>query len=174
MPPPVPATIGSLCSGIGGLELGLERAWGARTLWQVEKSDYGRKVLARHWPDAARFVDVREVDARELAPVDCICAGFPCQPHSVAGSRRGRDDERWLWPAILHVVRELRPSWIVLENVPGLLSSDEGAAFGQVLADLAACGFAATWSVLSAGDVGELEGRPAQKRQRVFVVAWRE
>jgi DNA (cytosine-5)-methyltransferase 1 len=166
--PPAPKTLGSICSGIGGLELGLERSWGATVLWQVEVQDYAQKVLSRHWPDAVRFADVRSVGAHNLLPVDAICAGFPCQPASQAGKRRGRSDERWLWPEVLRVVREVEPSWVVLENVQGLLTVDGGEAFEEVLRGLAESGFDATWGVLGACDVDA-----PHRRHRVFVVAWR-
>src|SRR5512139_2392629 len=98
-------TVGSLFSGIGGLELGLERA-GMAVRWQVEIDPYCRKVLAKHWPDVARYEDVRDVGRHNLEPVDLICGGFPCQPVSLAGKRMGDGDDRWLWPEFIRVVRE--------------------------------------------------------------------
>ena len=102
-------TVGSLFTGIGGIDLGLERA-GMRVLWQVEIDDWCRRVLAKHWPDVERFADVRDVGAHNLAPVDVICGGFPCQPVSTAGKQRGRADERWLWPEFARIVRGLPPA----------------------------------------------------------------
>lgn len=90
-------TIGSLFSGIGLLELGLERAGLGDVAWQAEIDPYCRAVLARHWPDAVRYSDVREVTS-EATRVSVMCGGFPCQPFSVAGKRSGLSDERWLWP----------------------------------------------------------------------------
>jgi DNA (cytosine-5)-methyltransferase 1 len=127
----LPRTIGSLCSGIGGLDLGLEAALGAEVRWQVERESFCAEILARHWPAAARFRDVRDVGAHNLERVDLICAGFPCQPHSSAGRRKGTADERWIWPEIARVLRALRPDWVVLENVPGLLTSSGGAALSR-------------------------------------------
>jgi DNA (cytosine-5)-methyltransferase 1 len=153
-------TIGSLCSGIGGLELGLERAGLGRVSWQVEADGYCREVLAKHWPDAARHEDVRT--ARGLGPVDVVCAGFPCQPVSVAGKRRGQSDERWLWPHIARTIGEVAPSIVVLENVLGLRSS----GLRDVLADLAALGFDAEWADLNAWHVGA-----PHLRRRLFIAA---
>lgn len=86
-------TVGSLFSGIGGLELGLERA-GMQVVWQVEFDPFCQQVLAKHWPEVKRYGDIRELRGDELEPVDLICGGFPCQPHSLAGQRRASDDDR--------------------------------------------------------------------------------
>lgn len=153
--------IGSLFSGIGGLELGLERAGLGHVAWQCEMDPYCRAVLARHWPDAVRYEDVRAIDGA-AARVDVVCGGFPCQPVSVAGARRAQSDERWLWPEFARIVRELGPAVVVAENVPGLRS----AGLQDVLADLAALGFDAEWSCIAASDVGA-----PHIRRRVFLVA---
>lgn len=115
--------IGSLFAGIGGLELGLEWAGVGHTVWQVERDKYCTQVLAKHWPDATRYDDVCTVGAHNLAPVDVICGGFPCQPFSHAGKRKGEKDERHLWPECVRLVRDLNPDCFIGENVPGLLSS---------------------------------------------------
>lgn len=173
--------IGSLFSGIGGLELGLERAGVGRVVWQVEKEPYCRAVLAKHWPGATRYEDVREVHAYGkcehwnwiapepqpcpgcLAPVDVICGGFPCQDVSAVGARAGIDGTRsGLWTEFARIVRELRPRFVVVENTAGLL--DRG--FGRVLGGLAALGYDAEWSVVSACSVGA-----PHSRQRVFLLA---
>lgn len=160
-------TVGSLFSGIGGLELGLERA-GMQVIWQVEKDPYCLKVLARHWPNVERYEDVKEVGRHNLQPVDLICGGFPCQDVSLAGKRAGLQGERTtLWREFARIIRELRPRWVLAENVPGLLSSDKGMFFGQVLRDLAACGYDAEWQVLPAAAFGA-----PHKRDRVFIVAY--
>ena len=158
-------TVGSLFSGIGGLDLGLERA-GMVVKWQVEIDPYCRKVLAKHWPDVECYEDVREVGAHNLEPVDLICGGFPCQPVSCAGQRKGTDDERWLWPEFYRLIRELKPRWVLGENVPGLLSIDAGRVFGSILRDLAASGYDAEWDCIPASAVGA-----PHRRDRVFVVA---
>lgn len=155
-------TFGSLFSGIGGLDLGLERAgWTCR--WQVEIDDYCRRVLERHWPDVKRYEDVRDVGAHNLEPVSLICGGFPCQPVSLAGRQLAQRDERWLWPEFARVVRELRPRFVLVENVPGLLVR----GMGDVLGDLAACGYDAEWQVLPAAAFGA-----PHRRERVFIVAY--
>jgi len=116
-------TFGSLFSGIGGIDLGFERA-GMTCAWQVEIDDYCNKVLAKHWPNVARYRDAREVGKHNLQSVDVIVGGFPCQPHSVAGKQRGAADDRNLWPEYLRIVTELRPTWVVGENVPGITNTE--------------------------------------------------
>jgi DNA (cytosine-5)-methyltransferase 1 len=151
-------TLGSLFSGIGGFDLGLERA-GFREQWQVEIDPWCRSVLAKHWPDVARYDDVRTV-GHELERVDCICGEFPCQPVSVAGLQRGEDDDRWLWPEFARIVRTLRPRVVIVENVPGLFVRD----FGRVVGDLAALGYDAEWDCIPAAALGA-----RHRRDRVFV-----
>lgn len=158
-------TVGSLFSGIGGLELGLERA-GMQVRWQVEIDDYCRRVLTKHWPDVPKYSDIRELSADELEPVDLICGGFPCQPHSVAGKRQASEDERDLWGEFYRLICELRPIWVLAENVPGLLSSESGRFFGRVLRDLAASGYDTEWDCIPAAAVGA-----PHIRDRVFIVA---
>lgn len=157
----------SLFAGIGGLELGLERA-GMTVVGQVEIDTYLRSVLARHWPEVPRHDDVRTTPewwTDEPRPVvDLICGGFPCQPFSTAGARGGVTDERWGWPWMESVIRVVRPRFVIVENVAALL--DDTVAFGRVLADLAALGFDAEWSVLPACAVGA-----PHTRDRLFLVA---
>ena len=155
-------TIGSLFSGIGGLEKGLEDAGLGPVLWQCEIDPFCRQVLARHWPDAKRYEDVRTID--ETAPrVDLLCGGFPCQDISNAGARAGIDGERsGLWAEFARCIRVLRPHVVVIENVSGLL----GRGMGRVLGDLAALGYDAEWSTVRA----EYVGAP-HRRERVFIVA---
>lgn len=159
-------TLGSLFSGIGGLDLGLERA-GMRVVWQVEIDPFASRVLAKHWPDVRRYRDVRECGAHNLERVDLVCGGFPCQPHSLAGKRGGSADERDLWGEFARIIRELRPGWVLAENVPGLLSSEAGRFFGRVLRDLAACGYDAEWDCIPAAAVGA-----PHLRYRTFIVAY--
>lgn len=154
---------GSLFAGIGGLDLGLERA-GMRCAWQVEIDDYATRVLCKHWPDVPRFRDVRSVGLHNLPAVDLICGGFPCQPHSTSGRRRAGADERDLWPEYARIIRELRPRYVLAENVPGLLSSDDGRFFGAILRDLAQLGYDAEWSMLPACALGA-----PHTRERVFI-----
>ena len=158
-------TVGSLFAGIGGMDLGLERA-GMTVRWQVEIDDYCRKVLAKHWPDVKRYEDVKEVGAHNLEAVDLICGGFPCQGLSVAGKRLGLADERsGLFWELVRIASELRPEWLVLENVPGLLSSNEGRDMGAVIGGLEDAGYSVAWRVLDLQWFGV-----AQRRRRVFFV----
>lgn len=156
---------GSLFSGIGGFDLGFERA-GMECAWQVEIDPFCQKVLEKHWPKVRRYGDVKEVGKQNLEHVALICGGFPCQPHSVAGKRQASEDERDLWPEFFRIICELRPEWVVAENVRGLLSSETGRFFGGVLKDLATCGYDAEWQVLSAAAFGA-----PHIRERVFIVA---
>jgi DNA (cytosine-5)-methyltransferase 1 len=153
--------VGSLFSGIGGFDLGLERA-GMEVIWQVENDPYCQKVLAKHWPDVPCYGDVHDVGAHNLAEVDVICGGFPCQPVSQAGKQRGQDDERWLWPQFARIVGELRPRYVLVENVPGILIR----GLGDVLGDLAELGYDAEWGCVSAASVGA-----PHLRKRIFIVA---
>jgi site-specific DNA-cytosine methylase len=160
-------TIGSLFSGIGGLELGLEHATGGRVCWQVERDAWCRDVLAKHWPDAVRYDDVCTVNG--LPAVDLICGGFPCQDVSLAGKRAGFAGERSsLWREYRRIIADVGPRLVFVENVPGLLTADDGWAFGEVLGDLAALGFDATWDVFRASDVGA-----PHRRERLFLLAYR-
>ncbi len=151
--------LGSLFSGIGGLELGLEASLGATTVWQVEIDTYARQVLERKWPKASRDVcDIRQAGAHNLEPVDVLVAGFPCQGISVAGKGRGLEDARsGLWFEALRIIREIRPPIVVLENVPAIRTR----GLGVVLGGLASLGYDAEWGMLSASDVGA----PHQRRR---------
>jgi len=162
-------TIGSLFSGIGGLELGLERAGVGRTLWQCEFAEYPRRVLAKHWPNAHRYTDVRTMGVSEDVPyVDVICGGFPCQDISTAGKQAGLfgGTRSGLFFELMRIVRLVRPRYVVLENVTALLSVDGGLAMGAVLGELAASGFNAQWDCVPASSVGA-----HHQRDRVFIVA---
>jgi len=123
-------TVGSLFSGIGGFDLGLERA-GMTVKWQVERDPWCQKILAKHWPDVPRYANVEDVGTN-LECVDLVCGGFPCQPVSVAGQRQGTDDDRWLWPEFRRIVGLLGPRYVLVENVPGLFTANDGHAFGEV------------------------------------------
>ncbi len=158
-------TFGSLFSGIGGIDLGL--CWAGFTCeWQVEIDNYAQKVLQKHWPNVTRYGDIRTVDTSTLTRVDLITGGMPCQPHSLAGLRKASADERNLWPEFHRIIRELRPKWVLCENVVGLLSSEDGRFFGGILRDLAQARYDAEWFVLSAAQFGA-----PHLRERVFIVA---
>lgn len=156
-------TVGSLFAGIGGLDLGLERA-GMKVVWQVENDDYCKRVLAKHWPDVQRFDDVRHVGAHNLDRVDVVCGGFPCQDISNAGRRAGIDGERsGLWSAFHRIICELRPPIVLVENVAALLVR----GMGRVLGDLAESGYDAEWDCIPAAAVGA-----PHIRERVYIVAY--
>ena len=163
MPPKL--TVGSCFSGIGGLELGLEWTGGFETRWQIEIDPYASAVLKKHWPDVQRYSDITTVS--NPPRVDVICGGFPCQDVSLAGARAGLEGKRsTLWSELFRLVCEVRPRWLVAENVPGLLSSDGGRFMGNILRDLASIGFDAEWGVLSAAGVGA-----PHLRRRLFLLA---
>lgn len=160
-----PLTVGSLFAGIGGFDLGFERA-GFRVLWQVEREPFCQKVLARRFSDVPVYDDVRTVGAHNLTPVDVIVGGFPCQDVSVAGRREGLEGERsGLFYEAARIISELKPTVVVIENVPGLLSSHGGRDFHAVLSSLAERGFRRAYRILDSRYFGV-----AQRRRRVFIV----
>ena len=197
--------VGSLFSGVGGLDLGLERA-GHSIVWQVEFDKQARSVLRRHWPGVPIYEDVKDVgrttkpdtterptgpdcvirkagsniggvfgghgDAADgrprttLAPVDLICGGFPCQDLSVAGGRKGLAGARsGLWWEFHRIIGELSPTWVLIENVPGLLSSNEGRDMGVIVHGLEELGYGWSYRILDS----QYFGVP-QRRRRVFIV----
>lgn len=156
-------TIGSLFSGIGGLELGLEWAGLGPVLWQVEIDPKCRNCLATHWPEAERFEDVCKVGRQELKPVDIICGGFPCQDVSSAGKRAGLSGARsGLWFEMARVIEELRPRWVVIENV----ASGGRKWVDAIRVELERLGYGSLPVPLSAADCGAWH-----ERNRVFIVA---
>jgi DNA (cytosine-5)-methyltransferase 1 len=160
-----PLTFGSLFAGIGGFDLGLERA-GMRCEWQVEIDPYARAVLAKHWPDVRRHEDVRTFPPPEGEwGVDVICGGFPCQDISVAGKGAGLAGARsGLWYEYARIIGELRPRYVIVENVAALLAR----GMGTVLGDLSSLGYDAEWHVVPASAVGA-----PHRRDRVWIVAVR-
>ena len=134
-------THGSLFSGIGGFDLAAE--WmGWKNKFHCEWNPFGQKVLKYYWPDAELFSDITKSDFTKYeGTIDIISGGFPCQPYSTAGLRRGKEDDRHLWPEMLRAIREVKPSWVVGENVRGLISWNGGMVFDEVQADLEAEGY---------------------------------
>jgi DNA (cytosine-5)-methyltransferase 1 len=157
-------TIGSLFAGIGGLDLAAQWA-GFETAWFVEKEPFPQQVLRKHWPDVPIYDDVFE--CHDLPYVDVIVGGFPCQPFSVAGKRQGANDERFLLPEMLRIIREVQPYAVLFENVPGFPSLNDGAEFKYLLRALAEMGFNAEWGHLRASDCGA-----PHQRERWFCVAY--
>ena len=159
--------IGSLFSGIGGLELGLERAIpGAEVIWQAERDPYCRDVLKKHWPNAKRYGDVRRIKGSEVERPDLLCGGFPCQGASSAGLGLGLEDHRTgLWIEFERLIGELDPRWVVLENVAAIRTR----GLSRVLYGLAACGYDALWDCIPAAVVGA-----PHLRDRWFCIGWKE
>ncbi|WP_220814080.1 DNA cytosine methyltransferase [Pseudomonas paralcaligenes] len=165
-------TIGSLFAGIGGFDVGFENA-GFRTTWQVELNPVNRAVLADRFPHATQLEDVRQCGQHNLARVDVVTGGFPCQDISLAGARYGNKDKRGLrgersslfWE-VIRIIKEIQPRWVVLENVVNLLSVNDCEDFEIVIRALADCGYVGCWRVLNA----QYFGVP-QQRRRIFLVA---
>ena len=199
---------GSLFSGIGGMDLGLERA-GMECKWQVEIDDYCQRVLNKHWPDVRRYEDVKEIhgimahseseqrryQSKNLADgsrregrgqpgsrsiderswqgicptcipsVDLIAGGFPCQPHSVAGKRKGAEDDRNLWPEFIRIIREIKPKYVLAENVPGIITT----YIDTVLSDLEGQGYAC-----STLNIPAIALDAPHRRERIFIVGYSE
>ena len=155
-------TVGSLFSGIGGFDHGLERA-GMSIEWQVENNEFCREVLKKHWPSTPCHYDITQIDWRDIPRVDLVCGGFPCQPFSLAGKRRGQADDRYLWPEVVRCLDTLRPTWFLGENVPGIIN----LALDQVCADLESLGYeVATFNIPACGvDAWH-------QRQRIWFVAY--
>lgn len=163
----------SLCSGIGGLDLAAEWA-GFKTVAQCEIDDYASKVLEKNFKGVPNLHDIRTVTNGRLAEygidakqITVISAGFPCQPYSLAGKGRGDRDSRDLWGEVARVLGEIRPSWFVGENTPGLFSRQNQRFFRRVLDDLTALGYTVGWGIWGACDVGA-----PHRRDRVFLLGW--
>lgn len=160
----------SLFSGIGGLDLAAEWA-GMKTIGQCEWAEYPTKVLERHWPDVPRWKDIRTLTGESfyertgLRTVDVISGGFPCQPFSVAGKQRGKEDDRYIWPEMVRVIKELRPTWVVGENVAGIVRM----VLSDILSELEACGYRTRTFLIPACAVGA-----RHRRYRVAIVGYAE
>jgi len=159
---------GSLFSGIGGFELAAE--WmGWQNTFHCEFNEFGSKVLSHYWPESKHYGDITKSDFSEFRDrIDILTGGFPCQPYSTAGKRKGKDDARHLWPEMLRVIREVRPRYIVGENVYGLVTWNGGLVFDEVCTDLEAEGYAVWPIVIPAAAVNA-----PHRRDRVWFVAYR-
>ena len=154
--------IGSLCTGYGGLDLAVEEHFNAKTVWCAEFDKYASKVIEQRF-DIPNYGDIKQIDWASLEPIDILTAGYPCQPFSHAGYRKGTDDERHIFPFILEAIGILRPRWVILENVRGHLS----LGLKEVLAGLTSVGYNARWQVVRASDAGA-----PHQRARLFIIAY--
>lgn len=159
-------THGSLFSGIGGFDLAAEWA-GFENIFQVEKDKFCHRVLEKNFPDGQKYFDIYDFDATQYeSTIDIISGGFPCQPFSHAGKKRGSRDDRYLWDEMFRVIREAKPEWVVAENVYGLISNNKGMVLEKVLTDLESEGFETQTFVIPAC------GKNApHRRDRTWIVA---
>lgn len=161
-------THGSLFSGIGGFDLAAE--WmGWENIFHCEWNDFGQRVLKHYWPNALSYEDITKTDFTiHRGRINVLTGGFPCQPYSVAGKRKGKEDERHLWPEMLRAIREIQPDYVVGENVRGLINWNGGLVFDEVQADLEAEGYEVLPFLLPAGSVNA-----PHRRDRIWFVAFK-
>lgn len=159
-------TMLDLFSGIGGFSLAASWAGGIETVAFCEIEPYCQKVLKKHWPDVPIFEDITKLRGEDVGAVELICGGPPCQPASCAGKRRGAEDDRWLWPEAIRLVREIHPRWCVFENPTGILTLNEGLAFEHLLLELEAEGYEVQPVIIPACAIGA-----PHRRDRVWIVA---
>lgn len=155
--------VGSLFSGVGLGDYGLELA-GMEIVFQVEIDPFCQKILRLRWPDVPKWIDIKEVATDELPEVDVLAGGFPCQPVSHAGKRRGVDDHRWLWPEMLRIIQGVKPPCVIIENVPGLISM----GIETVLTDLEASGYETLPPIVFPAHALGAD----HKRDRVWIIAY--
>lgn len=153
--------IGSLCSGYGGLDMAVEAYYNAESVWMCDIDKYSSIVIKERW-GLPNLGDLKTVDWAAVEPIDILTAGYPCQPFSTAGQRKGLNDERHIWPYIKEIISTLQPKRVILENVRGHLT----LGFKEVLKDLTEIGYDARWAIVRASDVGA-----PHRRERLFVVA---
>lgn len=154
--------IGSLCSGYGGLDMAVEAYFNAETVWMCDNDKYANIVIKERW-NLPNLGDLKAVDWSKVEPIDILTAGYPCQPFSTAGQRKGEKDERHIWPEIKTIISNLQPKFAILENVRGHLT----LGFKEVLQDLTEIGYDARWAIVRASDVGA-----PHQRARLFIVAY--
>ena len=155
-------TVGSLFSGIGGMDLGLERA-GMTVKWQSEIDPYCCDILKKHWPEVPNHGDIKKINWSNVEPTDIICGGYPCQPFSQAGQRKGENDPRHLWPWVRNAISVLRPRFVFLENVQGHVS----LGGTTVIKEITDIGYDCEWRVISAAGLGA-----HHRRNRLIIVAY--
>lgn len=153
--------IGSLCSGYGGLDMAVEAFYNAETLWMSDVDKASSLVIEKRW-GLPNLGDLKIVDWENIEPVDILTAGYPCQPFSTAGQRKGANDPRHLWPSIKEIISRIQPGIVILENVRGHLT----LGFKEVLKDLTEIGYDARWEIVRASDVGA-----PHRRERLFILA---
>ena len=154
--------IGSLCTGYGGLDLAVEEHFNAETIWCAEFDKHASQVIQQRF-NIPNYGDIKKIDWASLEPIDILTAGYPCQPFSHAGYRKGTEDERHIFPYILEAISILRPRWVILENVRGHLT----LGLKEVLAGLTSIGYNARWRIVRASDAGA-----PHRRARLFIVAY--
>lgn len=143
-------TLGSLCTGIAGLDLAVQELTGAKLTWMAEINKDASKVLAERFPEVPNLGDLKDLTTNTPPAVDVLTAGYPCQPFSWAGHRKGANDERHLWPYIREIIGHIRPRYVFMENVVGHLN----LGFGEVVGQLTEMGYRVSWGTLRAADVG--------------------
>jgi DNA (cytosine-5)-methyltransferase 1 len=154
--------VGSLCTGYGGLDMAVEAFFNAETVWCAEFDKHASKLIEQRF-NIPNYGDIKNIDWASIEPIDILTAGYPCQPFSHAGYRKGTNDERHIFPYILEAISILRPRWVILENVRGHLS----LGLKEVLEGLASEGYDARWQVIRASDVGA-----PHQRARIFIIAY--
>lgn len=158
---------GSLFSGIGGFDLAAQ--WmGWENVFHCEWNEFGQKILKHYWPNAISYTDITKTDFTIHAnTIDILTGGFPCQPFSLAGKAKGKEDDRYLWPEMLRAIREIRPTWVVGENVYGIIGNGRGLVFEEIKTSLEAEGFSVLPTILPACAVNA-----DHKRERVWIIAY--
>ena len=156
-----------LFSGIGGFSLALENV-GFKTVGFCEVDPYCRLLLQKHWKGVTIHNDIKKLEAKDIKePIDILTGGFPCQPYSVAGKQKGTDDNRYLWPEMFRVIKEVKPTWIIAENVRGIINIQDGMVFETVCSNLESEGFEIQPFIIPAAGVGA-----PHKRERVWIVGY--
>jgi len=156
-----------LFSGIGGFSLALEKV-GFTTIGFCERDEYCRLLLQKHWKGVKIHNDIKKLEAKDIEErVEILTGGFPCQPYSVAGKQKGTDDDRYLWPDMFRVIKDVKPTWIIAENVRGIINIQDGMVFETVCSDLESEGFEVQPFVIPAAGVGA-----PHKRERVWIVGY--